>query len=240
MPADAVALSCAGLPLISELGSVTQYPASVMRARLERRRAIHSTPRRRQAWCARGRTVYTLVRNLPHTGVTITCHYHNYHRHHLVIIVTQYRVAMTPSLRAKGHTPPNQCAMSHPSSVMSSPPHHIRQTGHHHSHSWSSRNFSQYRRRDISRSLAIFSDFWRFMAMFNDLQKRPVDPPPPPPGWPHPGRPHEHDMCAWRVRDIARYCAILRDIARYCAILRDLSRYWAIFRDKSRSCENSG
>ena len=32
--------------------------------------------------------------------------------------------------------------------------------------SWSSRNFSQYRRRDISRSLAIFSDFWRFMAMF--------------------------------------------------------------------------
>ena len=95
-----MALSCAGLPLISELGSVTQYPASVMRARLERRRAIHSTPRRRQAWCARGRTVYTLVRNLPHTGVTITCHYHNYHRHHLVIIVTQYRVAMTPSLRA--------------------------------------------------------------------------------------------------------------------------------------------
>ena len=209
-----------------------------MRARLERRRAIHSTPRRRQAWCARGRTVYTLVRNLPHTGVTITCHYHNYHRHHLVIIVTQYRVAMTPSLRAKGHTPPNQCAMSHPSSVMSSPPHHIRQTGHHHSHSWSSRNFSQYRRRDISRSLAIFSDFWRFMAMFNDLQKRPVDPPPPPP---LAGRTLAGPMsmtcapggCAI-LRDIARYCATLRDIARYCAIFRDIGRSFAINHDLAK------
>ena len=37
----------------------------------------------------------------------------------------------------------------------------------------------------------------------------------------------------WKVRDIARYCAIL-------AISRDIVRYVSIFSDKSRAFKNSG
>ena len=55
-------LSCAGLPLISELGSDTQYPASVYTratARLERRRATQDSldPAAPRAWCARALVV---------------------------------------------------------------------------------------------------------------------------------------------------------------------------------------
>ena len=44
----------------------------------------------------------------------------------------------------------------------------------------------------------------------------------------------------WKVRDIARYCAILRDIARYRAILCDTFRYLAINHELSKILAKAG